>query len=210
MVRTEQFIEIEAPVGRVFDLFSDFEALPRWMENVRRVEPRGRRYTRWVADTPPGASVEWDAETVAFDQDRRIAWRSVGGDLATFGEAVFDAVRPGVTLMRVRLAYDPPAGRLGAVVARLLGEDPARQLAADLRRFRRIAETLPGARGDERRERPARARREVDARGAERRRHAPPLGPPPGRRDRADEAEALMRRGVDRLLDEAPSRRWRR
>ena len=44
------------------------------------------------------------------------------------------------TLVRVILRYDPPAGRLGARVARLFGEDPATQVADDLRRFKQVME----------------------------------------------------------------------
>jgi len=39
------------------------------------------------------------------------------------------------------LAYKPPAGALGAVVARLFGEEPALQVRGDLGRFKQIMET---------------------------------------------------------------------
>jgi uncharacterized membrane protein len=40
----------------------------------------------------------------------------------------------------VVLRYDPPAGKLGAAVARLFGEDPSRQVAEDLRRLKQVVE----------------------------------------------------------------------
>jgi uncharacterized protein YndB with AHSA1/START domain len=140
MQRTEKIIEINAPLERVFDLFSDFESFPRWMSHIKEVRYTGRRYTRWTAEAPLGSSVEWEAETTAFEPDRRIAWRSVRGDVETEGDVVFNETVRGTTLVRVRLGYDPPAGRLGALVARLFGTNPEEQLEEDLERFAEVAE----------------------------------------------------------------------
>ena len=45
------------------------------------------------------------------------------------------------TEVRVELSYDPPGGKLGNAVARLLGEEPRQQVTDDLRRFKQILET---------------------------------------------------------------------
>ena len=42
--------------------------------------------------------------------------------------------------MRVVLKYDPPAGRIGATLARLLGQAPEQQIREDLRRFKQMME----------------------------------------------------------------------
>lgn len=143
---TEKIIEIDAPVERVFDLFSDFESFPRWMRNIKEVRYTGRRYTRWTADAPLGSSVEWEAETTHFEPDHRIAWRTVRGDVDTSGEVIFEETARGTTRLRVVLGYDPPAGRLGALVASLFGKNPERQLAEDLERFAGVAEGRRGSR----------------------------------------------------------------
>ena len=194
MQRTEKVIEINAPVWRVFDFFSDFESFPRWMRNIKEVRYSGRRYTRWTADAPFGSSVEWEAETTRFEPDHRIAWRSVRGDVYTEGEVIFEETRRGTTRLHVVLGYDPPAGRLGALVAHLFGKDPEQQLEEDLERFADAVEGRPrrvrsdsydgrgareGARGPARHRREARrpggfrddfagrdAREDYDARGA--------------------------------------------
>jgi uncharacterized membrane protein len=44
------------------------------------------------------------------------------------------------TEVRVSLAYNPPAGVVGATVAKLFGEEPNQQVAGDLRRFKNIME----------------------------------------------------------------------
>jgi uncharacterized protein YndB with AHSA1/START domain len=140
MQRTEKVIEINAPVERVFDFFSDFESFPRWMRNIKEVRHTGRRYTRWKADAPFGSSVEWEAETTSFEPDHRIAWRSVRGDVYTEGAVDFEETRRGTTRLHVLLGYDPPAGRLGALVAHLFGVDPDQQLEEDLERFAEVVE----------------------------------------------------------------------
>ena len=43
--------------------------------------------------------------------------------------------------MQVSLEYVPPAGQLGAAVARLLGEEPQVQIDADLKNFKQLMET---------------------------------------------------------------------
>jgi uncharacterized protein YndB with AHSA1/START domain len=257
MQRVEKEIEIDAPLGRVFDLFSDFENFPRWMRHIRDVHYSGRRYTRWTADAPLGTSVEWEAETVAFDPPYLIAWRSVRGDVDTEGEVRFRETRRGTTMMRVRMAYSPPAGRLGSLVASLFGNDPEQELEEDLERFAQVAERGPGRERsrerlraprrerdfddnrprmsgrrfneeDEREERrldfdeewderlgqPPQRARDGDEVEERRRRHA--LTPRERERERrerpmdVDYSRETLRRGVDRLMDEPPSRRYRR
>jgi uncharacterized protein YndB with AHSA1/START domain len=140
--RTEKFIEVNAPVEVVFDLYSDFESFPRWMKSVREVRRTGRRYTHWTADAPFGMDVEWEAETTRFEPNRKIAWRSVRGDIQMEGEVTFQETRRGTTLMRVRVGYDPPAGRLGSLFARLFGGNPEQQMDEELHNFARMAESL--------------------------------------------------------------------
>jgi uncharacterized membrane protein len=48
---------------------------------------------------------------------------------------------PRGTDVRVHLQYNPPAGKVGAAVARLFGEDPSVQIHEDLRRFKQLMET---------------------------------------------------------------------
>jgi uncharacterized membrane protein len=41
----------------------------------------------------------------------------------------------------VELQYNPPGGRLGAMIAKLFGEAPEQQIEEDLRRFKQLMET---------------------------------------------------------------------
>jgi uncharacterized membrane protein len=85
--------------------------------------------------------VEWDAEIHNEIPNELIAWRSLAGsEVDNAGSVHFMPTANGDTEVRVVLRYDPPAGKLGATVARLLGEDPSHQVSEDLRRLKQVVE----------------------------------------------------------------------
>lgn len=141
MERTERSIEVNAPVNIVFDLFSDFEKFPEWMKHIKEVRRTGENYTRWTADAPLGINVEWEAETTAFEPNRKIAWKTVRGDVEMEGEVAFEETEQGTTRMHVTLGYKPPAGHLGTLVAKLFGNDPEKEIDEELQRFASLAES---------------------------------------------------------------------
>lgn len=147
MERTERSIEIKAPIEVVFDLYSDFERFPEWMEHIKEVRQTEPRFTRWAADAPLGIDVEWEAETTELEPNRKIAWRTVRGDIEMEGEVTFEEAGQGTTLVHLAISYQPPAGHLGAMVAKLLGNDPEKQIDEDLLRFAKIAEGYGKKRG---------------------------------------------------------------
>jgi uncharacterized membrane protein len=42
--------------------------------------------------------------------------------------------------VHVRLQYSPPAGKIGAAIAWMLGHEPAQTIQEDLRRFKQLLE----------------------------------------------------------------------
>jgi uncharacterized membrane protein len=140
MEKTEKSVEINAPVGVVFDLYSDFEKFPQWMEHIKEVRQTEPRFTRWAADAPLGINVEWEAEMTELEQNQKIAWRTVRGDVEMQGEVTFEETARGTTILHFSLAYQPPAGHLGTLLAKFFGNDPEKQMDEDLQRFVKIAE----------------------------------------------------------------------
>src|SRR6185436_17210210 len=72
-----------------------------------------------------------------------ISWKTVDeADVVSAGSVSFKQA-PGDhgTVVRVRLQYDPPAGKLGATVAWMLGDDPQTAIEEDLQRFKELLET---------------------------------------------------------------------
>ncbi|MEJ7616292.1 MAG: SRPBCC family protein [Pyrinomonadaceae bacterium] len=106
MLRTERQIEINAPIKRVFDLFSDLERCPQWMGNIRSVFRVGDNLTQWIATTQGGGSLNWVAEIVDYNPHQVIAWRSVGGDVDVEAQAKFTESSQQTTLLHVLVGYD--------------------------------------------------------------------------------------------------------
>jgi uncharacterized membrane protein len=105
------------------------------------VAVREEGLSHWVARGPGGMHVEWDARIINEIDNRLIAWQSVeGSTIATAGSVNFDETAHG-TRVRVHFQYSPPAGRLGAAIAWVFGEEPRLQVNEDLRRFKQLLET---------------------------------------------------------------------
>jgi uncharacterized membrane protein len=140
--------------GELFRFWRNFENLPRFMSHLEAVKVIDDKRSRWKAKAPAGHSVVWDAQIINEEPDRLIAWRSLAGaDVNHSGSVRFIDTQGRGTEVRVVLDYIPPLGRFGAIVARMLGKDPKRQIQEDLRHFKQLMETgeiatSQGPRGD--------------------------------------------------------------
>ena len=140
-VHVEESVTINKPIGDLFRFWRNFENLPSFMEHLESVAMRDEGISHWVAKGPAGVNVEWDARIINEVDNKIIAWQSLAGStIATAGSVHFDETEHG-TRVRVHLQYNPPAGRLGAAVARLFGEEPHQTVREDLRRFKQLMET---------------------------------------------------------------------
>ena len=133
-------VTVARPVADVYRFWRNFSNLPRFMTNLESVSGDGAR-SHWVARGPAGLRVEWDAEVINEVENQVIGWRSLeGADVVHAGSVNFDEAPGGGTEVRVKLQYEPPAGRAGALVAQWLGADPARQIREDLVKLKGILE----------------------------------------------------------------------
>lgn len=141
-IKVEHSVVVNRPREEVYRFWRRLENLPRFMDHLESVTMLDENRSHWVAKAPGGTRVEWDATIHNEIEDELIAWRSLpGSDIDNAGSVHFTPADGG-TEVRVVLSYDPPAGRVGAAVARLLGEEPGRQVEEDLRRFKQVIEAL--------------------------------------------------------------------
>jgi uncharacterized membrane protein len=140
-IHVEEAVTINRPIDEVFRFWRNLENLPQFMEHLESVSTREAGVTHWRAKAPAGMSVEWDARIINEIDNKVIGWQSLeGSTVSTAGSVNFDQ-DPHGTRVTVHLQYGPPAGRLGAAVARLFGEEPSQTIREDLRRFKRLLET---------------------------------------------------------------------
>lgn len=142
MAKIRKSVEVAAPVHRAFQLWSNVENFPGFMENVQSVERTGARTTHWKVEGPLGRFVEWDAETTAVEENRRIAWQSTG-PVGTSGDVSFAPLASDRTRVDVELEYHTPGGAAGELLAKIF-EQPGRKVEADLERFKDLAEGRAG------------------------------------------------------------------
>lgn len=134
---------INATPAELYGFWKNLENLPLFMEHLESVSSVNDRVSHWVARAPAGASVEWDAEIVDDQPDRRIGWRTLPDSQVTHeGMVSFEPeTADRGTVVRIEMLYRPPAGKVGMQIARLLGEEPALQIDDDLRRLKQLLET---------------------------------------------------------------------
>jgi len=147
--KVEESVTINRPVLEVYRFWRNFENLPRFMDHLEAVTVVDETHSRWVAKGPAGTRVEWDAVIHNEIDDELIAWRSLpGSEINNAGSVHFEPSADGAgTEVRVVLSYEPPGGKLGIAVAKLLGEEPSKQVAEDLRRLKQVMESAEVATG---------------------------------------------------------------
>jgi uncharacterized membrane protein len=134
-------IIVKGAADDLYRIWANFEAFPRFMENIKSVTKIDDRLSHWVMQGPFGAPVEWDAETTRLEPNTRIAWNSKdNSELKTSGQVTFKELGANETEITVTLHYEPPAGMVGDLVAQLFS-NPERRLTEDLRRFKEFVET---------------------------------------------------------------------
>ena len=132
-----RYLEVDPPVEQVYAYWRDFSHFPSFMPDVKEVRITGPTTSHWVVSGPLGTTVEWDAEITEDIPNQRIAWKSTGGAQVDNAGAVRFDDRGDTTHIEVSLAYNPPAGKAGELVAELL-KDPDRQVERAVENFRRV------------------------------------------------------------------------
>ena len=142
-IRVEKSVTVNATPEQLYAFWRNFENLPRIMRHLESVSCSGGGRSHWVAKGPLGLRVEWDAAIISERDDELIGWRSLPGSEVDTAGSVHFTPAPGNrgTKVRVTLKYDPPAGRVGAMIAKLFGRSPEQEIREDLHRFKQWMET---------------------------------------------------------------------
>lgn len=145
-IRVEKTVRVRRSPGDVYNFWRHLENLPRFMPHVEAVRDTGDGHSHWVVKGPAGSRVEWDAEIINDRPGEILSWQSLpGAEVENAGSVWFRGTDGGMeTDVKVALLYQPPAGRVGASLARILGDAPEQQLDQDLARFKELVEASAG------------------------------------------------------------------
>jgi len=136
-------VTINRPRQELYAYWRNFAQLPRFMQNIISVEDTGGGRSRWTVAGPGGAEYRFESEITEDTPGQAIAWRSLpGGDVDNRGRIAFrDAPAGRGTEVQAEIAWIPPYGEAGRMIAKLFQREPRIQARRDLRRFKQLMET---------------------------------------------------------------------
>jgi uncharacterized membrane protein len=105
MERITKTFEINAPVQKVYNQWTQFEEFPRFMDGVKEVRQLDDTHLHWRASIA-GKDKEWDSEIVEQVPDQRIAWRSTSG-APNAGTVRFEPLNKERSRVHLTMEYEP-------------------------------------------------------------------------------------------------------
>ena len=132
----EQSIEVDVPIERAYNQWTQFEEFPQFMEGIESIQQLDDRHLHWVASFG-GEQHEWDAEIVEQAPEERVAWRNTDGK-DNAGVVTFHRIDDNTTRIMVQMDF-VPEGVIEKVGDALGALD--RRVQGDLERFKELIES---------------------------------------------------------------------
>ena len=140
-VEVQKAVTINKSQSELFTFWRNFENLPKFMNHLESVIVVDETRSHWKANAPLGYTVEWQAEITNEVLNEKIEWRSMeGSEIPNTGKVEFRPTTNRGTEVVVHLTYEAPGGKIGALAAKIFGEEPNQQVSEDLRRFKSLME----------------------------------------------------------------------
>jgi len=134
--RVEKSIEVDVPLQRAYNQWTQFEQFPQFMAGVEQVRQLSDSMLHWIAQIA-GVKREWDARILEQVPDRKVAWAATTGTTNS-GSVYFEPLGPNRTGVRLVLEYDPEgfAEKVGDWLNIV-----SRQAQSDLEKFKEFIES---------------------------------------------------------------------
>jgi hypothetical protein len=134
--RVEKSIEVDVPLERAYNQWTQFEQFPQFMAGVEEVKQLSDTMLHWIAQIA-GVKREWDAKILEQIPDRKVAWAATSG-MTNAGSVYFEPLGPNRTGVRLVLEYDPEgfAEKVGDWLNVV-----SRQAQSDLEKFKEFIES---------------------------------------------------------------------
>jgi uncharacterized membrane protein len=128
----------------VYAFWRKLENLPLFMKHLASVTEIDSRHSHWEAEIPGGiGKVKWNAEIVKEEEGQLIGWQSIpNSTINNAGKVTFKEALGGEgTELEVVISYHPPAGELGAGIAKSLNPVLEKLIRQDIMNFKEYIET---------------------------------------------------------------------
>jgi uncharacterized membrane protein len=137
MPKIEDSIEVQVPVREAYNQWTQYEEFPEFMEGIQSVQQLDDTHVHWVAEIR-GENRQWTTEITEQQPDKKVAWKTIEGEVKNDGVVTFEPVAEGQTRINVQMdvASESTAEN---VVGNLLGV-VKRQVRGDLERFKQLIE----------------------------------------------------------------------
>ncbi len=141
-IRIRHSLVVRETPERLYAFWRQLDNLPSFMPHIESVQVLDQRRSRWRAKGPADQTIEWEAEIINDVENELIAWRSLPGSLVpNAGSVRFErGVGGHATTVTVTMEYDPPAGAIGTLIAKLMGSDPDKQVVDALASLKEVFE----------------------------------------------------------------------
>jgi uncharacterized membrane protein len=136
-MQIEESIEVQVPVRQAYNQWTQFEEFPTFMEGIQSVQQLDDTHVHWVAEIR-GESREWTTEITEQQPDKKVAWKTIEGEVKNDGVVTFEEVAGGQT--RVNVQMDVQGESTAENVAGELLGVVKRQVRGDLERFKQLIE----------------------------------------------------------------------
>jgi uncharacterized membrane protein len=137
MPKIQDSIEVQVPVRQAYNQWTQFEEFPEFMEGIQSVQQLDDTHVHWVAEIR-GESREWTTEIIEQQPDKKVAWKTIEGEVKNDGAVTFEQVAGRQTRVNVQMdvegestAENVAGGLLGVVKS---------QVRSDLERFKQLIE----------------------------------------------------------------------
>jgi uncharacterized membrane protein len=138
MPKIKDSIEVQVPVQQAYNQWTQFEEFPEFMEGIQSVQQLDDTHVHWVAEIR-GESREWTTEITEQQPDKKVAWKTIEGEVKNDGVVTFEQVVEGRTRVNVQMDVEgkSPAENVAGDLLGIVKQ----QVHGDLERFKQLIES---------------------------------------------------------------------
>jgi uncharacterized membrane protein len=137
MPKIQDSIEVQVPVERAYNQWTQFEEFPKFMDGIQSVQQLDDTHVHWVAEIR-GETREWTTEITEQQPDKKVAWKTIDGEVKNDGVVSFEQIAGGQTRVNVEMDVEGESTAEN-VAGDLLGVVQS-QVHGDLERFKQLIE----------------------------------------------------------------------